>query len=190
MKIKDYLKDIVRCAEHLQLQSSTIDEIIKMLLECRESEHKVFICGNGGSAGTATHMAGDLFKIAGIKAISLDDNVPLMTAIINDNGWENLYVDQLKRLMNHGDILVAISVHGGSGKDKAGKWSQNLMKAIQYSNENLGKTVGFSGFDGGAMKKECDVCIVVPSNSTPVVESFHVVLEHLITFALQEGDRK
>jgi len=114
----------------------------------------------------------------------------LSTAIINDNGWEYLYTDQLKRLFNKGDILITISVHGGSGSYKAGLWSQNLMKAIKYVNDNEGFTIGFSGFDGGAMKKMCDFCIVIPAESTPLVEAFHVVLHHLIAFHLQQGDRK
>jgi len=113
-----------------------------------------------------------------------------MTALINDEGWNELYIQQLERLFNPGDILIAISVHGGAGEDKAGAWSQNLNKAIAYVKGRKGGTIGFSGFDGGQMKYACNVCIVVPADSTPIVESFHVLLHHFITFALQEGNRK
>ena len=186
---EEYLEKVGKCAADLKEQSHIMEKIIDSLKDARLRKKNIFICGNGGSAGTATHMACDLFKIAELKALSLDDNVPLMTAIINDNGWENLYLDQLERLYKPGDLLIAISVHGGSGKDKAGAWSQNLMKAINYVNEHDGMTIGFSGFDGGAMKKECNICIVVPANSTPLVESFHMVLEHMIAFELQKGTR-
>ncbi|EMR74108.1 phosphoheptose isomerase [Thermoplasmatales archaeon SCGC AB-539-N05] len=187
--VKDYLDAVKDCAEQLKDQNQEINRVIDLLREAKENGKQVFICGNGGSAGTATHMAGDFFKISGLKANSLDDNVPLMTALINDEGWGSLYDYQLKRLFNPGDILIAISVHGGSGQDKAGAWSQNLLKAIDYVNKHDGHTIGFSGFDGGAMKQLCDVCVVVPVESTPLVESFHVVLHHLIAFALHEEDR-
>jgi len=185
----DYLDKVKVCAEKLKGYDAEIEEIIKILNIAKKEARTIFICGNGGSAGTATHMACDLFKIAKLRAISLDDNVPLMTAITNDNGWDKLYVDQLERLFTPNDVLITISVHGGSGSDKAGAWSQNLTKAIDYVKRNNGKTIGLSGFDGGAMKEICDVCIVVEEESTPLVESFHVVLSHLITFRLQEGDR-
>ena len=184
-----YLEKVSKVSNDLKKQGHILVDIFNVLESAREQGRQVFICGNGGSAGTANHMKADLFKIGGIKAISLNENMSLATAIINDNGWEHLYTDQLKRLFNEGDILITISVHGGSGSDKAGLWSQNLMKAIKYVKENNGITIGLSGFDGGAMKEECDYCIVIPVNSTPLVESFHVVVHHLIAFDLHEGDR-
>jgi D-sedoheptulose 7-phosphate isomerase len=188
-QIDYYLEQVEKTACKLKEQQKEIQRFIDFLRLAREEKKQVFICGNGGSAGTAVHMACDLFKIAGIRAISLTENVPLMTAIINDDGWENLYTEQLKRLHNPGDMIIAISVHGGSGSDKAGLWSQNLTKAIDYVSTHGGITLGFSGFDGGAMKTICNVCVVVPAETTPLVESFHMVLEHLIAFELQVGDR-
>ena len=184
-----YLEQVEKTACKLKEQQKEIQRFVDFLKIAREEKKQVFICGNGGSAGTAVHMACDLFKISGIRAISLNDNVPLMTAIINDDGWENLYTEQLKRLHNPGDMIIAISVHGGSGSDKAGLWSQNLTKAIDYVKTHGGITLGFSGFDGGAMKTICNVCVVVPAETTPLVESFHMVLEHLIAFELQVGNR-
>jgi D-sedoheptulose 7-phosphate isomerase len=188
-KIADYLEQMKQTTEQMKGQEKNIQNTINLLSKARKENGKVFICGNGGSAGTATHMTCDLFKIAGLRAICLNDNVPLMTAIINDNGWDNLFIDQLQRLFEKGDVLIAISVHGGVGKDKAGAWSQNLTKAIDYVNKNGGVTVGFSGFDGGAMKEICTVCITIPAESTPIVESYHVVVEHLIAFYLKQVDR-
>ncbi len=109
-----------------------------------------------------------------------------MSALINDEGFDNLFCEQLKNLFREGDVLICISVHGGAGKDKASLWSQNLIKAMKYAKELGGKTLGFSGFDGGPMKEIADVCIVVPANSTPHVESFHLALEHLICSCLRE----
>jgi len=185
--IKKYFDDAKYILDNISKEN--ISKVIDILSDARKKRKKVFICGNGGSASTATHFAADLFKLARIKAISLNENVPLATAIINDEGWSELYIHQLKLLYEEGDVLIAISVHGGSGTDKAGLWSQNLVKAIDYVNKNKGTTIGFSGFDGGAFKDITNVCVVVPFNSTPQVESFHIVLEHLITFRLHEGTR-
>jgi D-sedoheptulose 7-phosphate isomerase len=89
--------------------------------------------------------------------------------------------------MNPGDVLVVISVHGGSGADKAGVWSQNLLKAAKFVQQNGGKVIGLSGFDGGAIKQVADACIVAPVNSTPQVEGFHAVLTHMLCAGLRDA---
>jgi len=188
--IQGYLSESRRVAETISV--ADIDRAIELLYEAWEKGRQVFTCGNGGSASTATHFASDLAKTTIVdgkkrfKAHSLNDNIPLMSALINDEGFDNLFCEQLKNLFEGGDVLICISVHGGAGKDKAGLWSQNLLKAMKYVQENGGKTIGLSGFDGGLMKKIADVCIVVPINSTPQVESFHLALEHLICSCLRQ----
>lgn len=169
-----------------------INEVIDILFNAWKNGSRIFIMGNGGSASTATHFACDLSKVTIVqnkkrfKIMGLNDNIPLVSALTNDEGWNEIYVEQLKSHFEKGDVAIAFSVHGGSGKDKAGIWSQNLLKALQFAKDNGGTAIGFSGFDGGAMKDMADVCVVVPFNSTPHVESFHLVLEHLITFCLLE----
>jgi D-sedoheptulose 7-phosphate isomerase len=116
----------------------------------------------------------------------LNDNIPLVLALVNDNGFDNLFYEQLKTKFNTGDVVICLSVHGGAGKDKAGQWSQNLLKAMVYARDKGGQSIGLSGFDGGLMKEIADACIVVPANSTPLVESFHLVIEHLLIFRLKE----
>jgi len=169
-----------------------IDRVIKLLFEAWREERQVFLAGNGGSASTATHFACDLAKFTSVegerrfRAVALTDNTPLVSALTNDVGWENVYVEQLKNLIREGDILVVISVHGCSGADKAGVWSQNLLKAAKFVKDNGGKVVGLAGFDGGVLKQIADACIVVPIDSTSQVEGFHVVLTHLICARLRE----
>jgi D-sedoheptulose 7-phosphate isomerase len=188
--IADYLAEMKTVAENISRQD--IDEVIELLYQAWQQDHRVFICGNGGSAGTATHFACDLAKTTIVdskkrfKAICLNDNAPLISALTNDNGFDSLYTEQLENLYQPGDVLICISVHGGAGKDKAGLWSQNLLKAMKYVTEHGGKNVGFSGFDGGPMKEIADACVVVPVNSTPQVESFHLALEHLICACLRQ----
>jgi len=189
-QIEQYFKEIKDIIDNISRED--IDRAIELLFDAWKNGNQVFFCGNGGSAGTATHFMCDLFKVTIVKgkkrfrAFCLNDNIPLMTALINDEGFDNLFIEQLKNLFRKGDVLICLSVHGGSGKDKAGLWSQNLLKAMDYVKKYGGKTIGFSGFDGGAMKEIADVCIVVPFNATPHVEAFHVVLQHLIAFRLRE----
>lgn len=169
-----------------------IDQAIDALYRAWETRRTVFVAGNGGSSGTATHLAADLNKMTAIpgqprlRAMSLADNVPLVSAIINDDGWENLYTEQLETFYSPGDVLITFSVHGGTGRDKAGAWSQNLVKAIEWVKARGGTTIGLAGFDGGVMREICDICIVVPYDTTPHVEGFHVVLHHLLAFALAD----
>jgi len=170
-----------------------LDEAVDVLFEAWKNNNYVFIMGNGGSASTATHLAADLAKTIcekpedrGIKAIALVDNIPLVSALVNDWGWENIYTNQLATYYEKGSVGIAFSVHGGSGNDVAGQWSQNLLKGLQYIKDRGGKTIGFSGFDGGPMKNMVDVGVVVPANSTPLVEGMHVVLNHLFVFGLKE----
>lgn len=188
--IRNYLADIRNICDRVSVEE--IDKAVELLFDAWKNGKHVFVCGNGGSASTATHFACDLAKSVapegklGLNADCLNDNIPLMLAIINDIGFDNLFYDQLKTKFGNGDVLVCISVHGGAGKDKASLWSQNLLKAMRYAKDMGGKTLGLSGFDGGPMKDAADVCVVVPANSTPLVESFHVVLQHLIVFRLKE----
>jgi len=190
MCFSDYLNEIKKISDDMKKSEPDMQFLIKTLKDCKESGNRIFIIGNGGSASTATHMACDLFKTAHINAKSFD-NIPLNSAITNDEGWSELFKYQLEREnLKPFDMVIAISVHGGSGEEKAGPWSQNLNKAIDYANDKGATTIGFSGFDGGYLKEHCDRCFVIPAESTPIVEAFHVVLHHYIAFALQEGDRK
>lgn len=169
-----------------------IQKIIDALFKAWKANQRVFIMGNGGSASTATHFAADLNKTAAVegkprfKAMALVDNIPWTSALINDEGFENLFIEQLRHFFEPGDVVIGISVHGGSGQDKAGLWSQNLLKAMQFAKEHKGVTIGLCGFDGGQMKRIADACVVVPAASTPHVESFHVTLEHLIVNCLKQ----
>ena len=98
-----------------------------------------------------------------------------MTALVNDEGWDKVYSYQLENLMDDGDYLVVISVHGGVGQDKVGLWSQNITIASKMIQERGGKVIGFVGFDGGAIKTLADACVTVPIESTPHVEGFHLI---------------
>lgn len=188
--IDDYLTETRRITKLISVEA--IDKAVELLFDAWKNGNHVYTCGNGGSASTATHFACDLVKTTaaagkrGLKAECLNDNVPLVLALINDDGFDNLFSEQLKTKAQKGDILICVSVHGSSGRDRAGLWSQNLLRAMSYMQEIGGKTIGLSGFDGGSMKEIADASIIVPANSTPQVESFHLVIEHLVCSCLRE----
>ena len=192
--ITQYLNQMERIAREIPRRD--IDRAIDMLFEAWTKGSTVFVMGNGGSASTATHLVCDLAKYTVVgdkprfKVIGLTDNIPLVSAWTNDNGFGSIFVEQLRPWLNEGDVVVGISVHGGSGSGQAGPWSQNLVQAMALARERDARIIGLSGFTGGAMKEMADVCIVVPINEeplgTPLVESWHVILHHLICVALRQ----
>lgn len=189
--VEMFLREVIDISKSIERDG--INKAIDILHTAWKEDRQVFVMGNGGSASTATHLVADLVKTIndkpgkrGVRAMALVDNIPLASAITNDRGWENLYVTQLETFAKPGDIGIGISVHGGSGKDIAGQWSQNLLKGLQYLKDRGGKTIGLSGFDGGPMANLVDASMVVRKDSTPLVEGFHVVLHHLIVFRLKE----
>ena len=183
------------------IDSPLYEKIVEILFECYRKKGTVFTMGCGGSASTATHFAADLAKTTmvnakpGFKAISLVDNIPLVSAWTNDKGWGSIFAGQLGQWITKNVVLIGFSVHGGSKKgDEAGPWSQNLVAAMKLASARKAKIIGFSGFDGGAMQEMADACLTIPTNSdlygTPIVEAMHVVLHHSIIFDLKTRIRK
>ncbi|MCR4284520.1 MAG: SIS domain-containing protein [archaeon] len=192
---KDYINHFLTETDGIikNIDREEIDKIIKILFETWNSGKKVITMGNGGSASTASHFAGDLAKtvandssmkeiakIKGFKAICLNDNAASLTAWINDSGWDKAYSGLLNTFLDEGDTILLLSVHGGSG------WSGNLVEAMDLAKNRGAKIVGLAGFDGGKMKELSDACVVVPIDSTPQVEGFHGVVQHLIVDRLRE----
>jgi len=170
-----YLNEI----KQLEVDKKQIVKAFDLIYEAWASYKNIFICGNGGGASVSSHFATDLIKL-GVPAYSLDDNPSTITMITNDSGWDKVYEEQLNGKFWQGDVLVCFSVHGGKGKEKAGRWSQNLLRAVDYARSQGGKVIGFVGHDGGEIKKLADVCVDIKSESTPIIEGFQSLLTHLI----------
>lgn len=161
-----------------------IDEIITVLLRAFEEERTVFVFGNGGSASSASHMVSDMNKGLGnatrekrMKVMSLTDNVPLLTACANDQGYHTVFSEQLKNFIQPGDVALAISCSGDSA---------NVLLALTTARQAGAFTVGLSGFAGGAMKDLCDVCAIVPSENMQMIEDVHHAVLHAMFTVLRE----
>jgi D-sedoheptulose 7-phosphate isomerase len=183
-KQKKEAKNLIDCIDEDQL----ID-VINMVKSVSEAGGEIYTIGNGGSSSVAKHLAADLDKTAdqktsfNINCSSLVSNEPLITAWTNDESWEDVYEGQLKGKISGDDMLIAISVHGGTDG-----WSGNLVNAINYSNSQGAVTVGLAGFDGGKFSNLCDETILVERDSTVLVESLHVFIHHLIVYGLRASE--
>ena len=179
--IRGYLSELQLLID--QLPVNQIDRVIQVLREARHQRRQVFTMGNGGSASTASHFVCDLAKNTRLenyppfRVIGLADNVAAMLAYANDEGYENVFSQQLASLVEPGDVVIAISASGNS---------PNVLKAVELARRAGATTIGFTGFDGGRLAGMVDINILVPSNCIEQVEDVHLVLEHLITRNLRE----
>ncbi len=152
-----------------------IELVIQALLEAHEAGRNVFLFGNGGSAALASHMACDLGKgmadatAKRSRVLSLTDNVALITAWANDVSYEEVFSEQLRSLLQPRDIAFAISSSGDS---------PNVLCALRAAKSLGALTIGLTGFEGGKAKPLCDLCIVVPSDNTQIIEDAHTILAH------------
>jgi len=169
-----------------QLPVAIIARTIDTLQNARLSGKQVFIMGNGGSASTASHFACDLAKNtrqAGwphFRAIGLTDNLAILSAYANDEGYERVFEQQLINLIKPGDLVIGISASGNS---------QNVLNAIMEAKKHDATTIGFTGFDGGRLASMVDINIHVASNIIEHVEDVHLMLEHMIVKTLKERAR-
>ena len=169
----EYLSSLIA-----QLDRESIAKFADLLLSFRGSGSTIFFLGNGGSASTATHFVNDVslgsrqFEKP-FRAISLCDNQAVITAIANDDGYENIFFRQLQILAKAGDMIVCISASGNS---------KNLIKAIEYARERNIFIVGLTAFDGGYLKQNCDLNIHVPTKVGEYgpAEDLHMVVCGLV----------
>jgi D-sedoheptulose 7-phosphate isomerase len=176
----DYIAEATQILARLDV--GAIERTVEKLAETRRAGGRVFFLGVGGSAANASHAVNDFRKIAGFEAYAPTDNVSELTARVNDESWESVFVNWLKgSRLRRGDMVFVFSVGGGSLENNI---SPNLVRAVQYAKE-VGATVcGVVGRDGGYTAKVADACVVVPTvnpqNVTPHAESFQATVWHLL----------
>jgi len=180
-QINDYLIRLGNTIENLDQNS--IKQCCKLLLRAYENENNIFVCGNGGSASTASHFACDINKGVSyglekrFKIIPLTDNFATITAYSNDVGYEDVFVEQLKNFFQKGDIIIGIS---GSGNSK------NVIKAVEFVNNNNGISIGWTGYSGGILKSITHHSINANVMDMQTSEDIHMILVHIIMKVLRK----
>jgi D-sedoheptulose 7-phosphate isomerase len=166
-----------------QVPVDQIEKVIRLLEEARRQDRQVFVCGNGGSAATASHFANDLGKGASLdrakrfRVLSLTDNIPWITALANDTDYSRIFVEQLTNYARPDDLLIAIS---GSGN------SPNILEAVRWANQHKLITVGLTGRPGGELGSLARVPIFVESSHMGRIEEGHFLIQHLIGYYFME----
>ena len=174
-----------RLEENIQVQSrmvgtkstlGKIEAMVDLILAVYKSGGKVILCGNGGSAADAQHLAAEFvgrFKLErrALPAIALNTNTSILTALGNDYGYETVFSRQVEALANKNDIVIGLSTSGNS---------PNIIKAIEAAKARGAKTIGLSGGNGGRLAKMADLALVVPSDNTPRVQEAHITIGHIV----------
>lgn len=180
-QIENYIVNLTNALKNLNFND--IEQCSRVLLNAYENKKNIFICGNGGSASTASHFACDINKGVSygldkrFKIIPLTDNLATISAYSNDVNYDFIFVEQIKNFYNSGDVLIGIS---GSGN------STNVLKAIEFVNENEGVTIGWTGFKGGKLKELSQFSINANIEDMQISEDIHMTLVHLMMKVLRK----
>lgn len=177
--VKNYIKDSIETKRNILEDEnilSQIKDVSLVIIEALKNGNKVLICGNGGSAADAQHIAAEFvsrfyFDRPGLSAIALTVDTSILTAIGNDYGYEKTFSRQVQALGVKGDVLIGLSTSGNS---------QNVLNAI-YEAKNKGIiTVGLTGIKDSQISQASDICIKVPSSETPKIQESHIMIGHII----------
>ncbi|MGD1045495.1 MAG: D-sedoheptulose 7-phosphate isomerase [Bacteroidota bacterium] len=162
----------------LQQCSADISKAVDMIINAFKSKKKVLLCGNGGSAADAQHLATEFvirlsphIKRPGLPAIALTTDSSLLTAGANDLGYDNVFTRSIEALSNEGDVLIGISTSGNSN---------SVNRAFQKAREMKLTTIGFLGKGGGKSKSLVDLAIIVPSDDAQRIQEGHITIGHII----------
>jgi len=186
LKLQDYLNKEIEVLKSIDLDQ--INTVMNVLEEAKDQGKTTYICGNGGSAATASHFVCDFNKGLNDEAsqynfVCLSDNTPIMMAISNDIGYEETFRYQIKGRIKAGDIFFGIS---GSGN------SANVVNGMEYAKNVGAKTIALVGYDGGRMRQIADYCIHVNVNNMQIAEDVHMIMDHIMMYTLKNmgpGDK-
>lgn len=177
--IREYMTELDQTIQKLPVEK--IDQLVHILHNARLNGRLIFIMGNGGSASTASHFVCDLAKntafpdLPGFKVIGLSDNMSIFSALANDHGYENVFVDQLRNFVRANDVVIAISTSGNS---------DNVIHAVELAKKVGAETIGLTGYNGGKLGKLVSLEIRVPSNNVQHIEDLHLSIEHVVCYSL------
>lgn len=183
-RLDGYMRKVIRAMA--ALDRTAVARVVDALLDTDARGGTIYLCGNGGSAATASHMAADLAKgaptgrITGLRTHSLTDSVPILTAWANDTDFSAVFAEQVRTLVRPGDALIAISASGNS---------VNVLRAVEQAHAQGAVTIGLTGFGGGRLADIADHVVVVDSGEYGPVEDVHLVLNHAIADAVRAALR-
>ena len=182
--IENYIKDSIAAKQELlKSQVANIESAAKAIIESLKCGKKLLIFGNGGSAADSQHIAAELvgrFKMErkALPAIALTANTSILTAVANDYGYDVVFSRQIEALGVKGDIAFGISTSGNS---------KNVIEAFKKARSVGMKTIALSGGDGGNMKGQADISIIVATKDTPRVQESHILIAHIICALVEDG---
>ena len=168
------------------LDTSKVEQAIEWFKEARANNRHIFLCGNGGSASTASHLACDIVKGASFnrksrfRVMALTDSLPTITAYSNDVSYDIVFVEQLKNFAEPGDLVMAIS---GSGN------SPNVLRAVEYANSIGCKTIALTGRDGGKLGPMAQLNILAPVPHMGRIEDAHMIVCHMICYYFMDTEK-
>ncbi|MDD5079028.1 MAG: SIS domain-containing protein [Candidatus Omnitrophica bacterium] len=178
--IKNYQDRLINCIQTFDW--APVEQLAQKVLLVQKEDRHIFLCGNGGSAANAMHIANDLLylrsKGKGIKVTALPANQAVLTCLANDIGYENIFSFQLEQLGQQGDILIVLS---GSGNSK------NILKAVDMAKKMRIATCAILGFDGGRCLNLVDIPILFPINDMQIAEDLQLIIGHMLMQWLKEG---
>ena len=181
---EDYKSDLLRAIDTLDLDK--VRQATALLRQARDGNAQIFVCGNGGSAATASHFVCDMLKGASynrsgrFRIMALNDSLPTLTAYSNDVCYECAFVEQLKNFANPGDVVMAIS---GSGN------SPNVLRALEYANSIECRTIALTGRDGGKLGPLAQLNIQVSNPHMGRIEDVHMIVAHMMSYYFMDIEK-
>lgn len=179
--VQDYKLAVIEAIDAIDL--ARVEQAIEWFRDARDRDRHIFVCGNGGSASTASHFACDIVKGASFnrkqrfRILALTDSLPTITAYSNDVSYDSVFAEQLKNFARPGDVVVCISSSGQS---------PNVLQAMEYANSIGCKTIALTGKDGGALGPMAQLNIQVGVPHTGRIEDGHMIVCHMIAYHFME----
>ena len=180
-----YRDELLKAITLIDLEK--VGQAIEILAQARDEGRRIFVCGNGGSASTASHFATDLVKGASygrsvrFRILALTDSLPTITAYSNDVSYECVFVEQLKNFAEPGDTVMAVSSSGNS---------PNVLRAVEYGNSIGCRTIALTGRDGGRLGPLAQLNIQIAHAHTGRIEDLHMVVLHMIGYWFMEAESR
>jgi D-sedoheptulose 7-phosphate isomerase len=176
----EYLAQLAEVVGRIPTQA--VGRAISVILQARATGRRIYVMGNGGSSATASHFVCDLVKTArvpdeeAVRAFSLSDNTPLLTAWSNDDAYEHVFSEYIRAVVEAEDVVIGISASGNSA---------NILSGLEAATRLGARTIALVGFDGGGACQLADVVVHVPSHDYGLVEDSHAAITHAITRAIR-----